>query len=74
MADFVPKNMAFHHINRDNIIKNHTTTIAKELIRSSKDVVIVVADGTYLYVQVSSSNSNSFTVFFAERTISEKWK
>ena len=50
MTDFVPKNIGFHHINRDNIIKNHTTTIAKKLMGSNKDVVIVVADGTYLYV------------------------
>ena len=50
MTDFVPKNIRFHHINRDNIIKNHTTTIAKELIGSSKDVAIVIADGTYLYM------------------------
>ena len=74
MADFVPKNIGFHRINRDNIIKNHTTTIAKELIGSGRDVAIVVADGTYLYVQVSFSNSNLFKVFFAERTTSEKWK
>ena len=56
MADFVPKNIGFHHINRDNIIKNHTTTIAKELIGIDKDVAIVVADDTYLYVQVSFRN------------------
>jgi hypothetical protein len=51
-------------IHRDTIIKNHTTTIAKELIGGGKDVAILVADGTYLYIQVSFSNSNSFRVFF----------
>ncbi len=64
MDDFVPKNIGFQHIDRDTIIKNHTTTIAKELIGGGKDVAILVADGTYLYIQVSFSNSNSFRVFF----------
>ncbi|CAF4189825.1 unnamed protein product [Rotaria sordida] len=56
MANFVPKNVGFHHIDRDTIIKNHTTTIAKELIGGGRDVAIVVADGTYLYVQKSRNN------------------
>ncbi|CAF0941463.1 unnamed protein product [Didymodactylos carnosus] len=57
MANFVPNNVGFNHIDRDNIIKNHTTTIARELIGGGKDVAILLADGTYLYIQVSFNNS-----------------
>ena len=49
MKDFVPYNVGFHHISRDDVINQHTTIFARELI-GGEDNVICVANGTYIYI------------------------
>ena len=53
MNGFVTKSVGFNHISRDEIIHCHTSTIARKLLcDDDQDTAIVVADGTYLYIQV----------------------
>jgi hypothetical protein len=53
MESFVPYNLGFNHVTRQEIIDNHTTTIARELMcDGGKDTAVVVVDGTYIYIQV----------------------
>lgn len=54
LKGFVPTNLGFGHVTRDDVIYRHTTTIARELMcgGESTDTAIIVLDGTYLYIQV----------------------
>lgn len=58
---FTPYNLGFNHITRREVIDNHTTTIARQLIcDGGKDTAILVIDGTYIYIQV---RKYSYTLF-----------
>lgn len=60
VADFVPKNLGFQHVSRDDVIREHTRPLAKELICSMTDnPAILVLDGTYVYLQKSGNFSFS---------------
>ena len=53
LESFVPYNLGFNHITRQEIIDLNTTTIARELMcDGGEDTVVVVVDGTYIYIQV----------------------
>ena len=53
LTSFVPQNLGFGHITRDDVIHHHTTTIARELMcGGTSNTAIVVIDGTYIYIQV----------------------
>ncbi|CAF1546855.1 unnamed protein product, partial [Didymodactylos carnosus] len=51
MKDFVPYHLGISHITRRQIIDNHTTTIARELMGGGNDTLVLVIDGTYIYIQ-----------------------
>ena len=53
MKHFVPQNLWFKHIKREDIIKNHTRPLAKQLFSNDRDSAIIVLDGTYIYIQKS---------------------
>jgi hypothetical protein len=56
VRDFVPLNIGFDHLTRERIIDCHTTDISKQLFSDPiSDTVILVLDGTYIYIQKSSS-------------------
>ena len=58
MTSFVPKHLGLAHINRNEVISNHTATFANVLFGDSKsDVAIAVADGTYIYIEKSRNYS-----------------
>lgn len=60
MEDFVPKHLGFSHISREDVINHHTRPLAKELLCSMSDnPVILVLDGTYVYLQKSGNFSFS---------------
>ena len=51
MKDFVPMNLGFNHTSRESIVDNHTTDISKQLFTDPiSDTVILVLDGTYIYI------------------------
>lgn len=56
LKDFVPYHLGFQHIDRKTVLQNHQTAIASQLMCDHDDQVIVVMDGTYLFVQKSSNN------------------
>jgi hypothetical protein len=56
LKDFVPYHLGFQHIDRKTILQHHQISIASQLMADQDDQVIVVMDGTYLYVQKSSNN------------------
>jgi len=57
MEDFVPNHLGLNHITRDDFIRLHTRDMAKNLFAEGKDVAILVADGTYMYIEKSSNYS-----------------
>jgi hypothetical protein len=56
LKDFVPHHLGFQHVERETILQHHQTEIASQLMTNKNDQVIVVMDGTYLYVQKSTNN------------------
>ena len=61
MQNFVPDNLGFNHVTRREIIDEHTSAISRELMCDAEsDRAILVADGTYIYIQV---NKYHFIVF-----------
>ncbi|CAF2052214.1 unnamed protein product [Rotaria magnacalcarata] len=58
VKSFVPDNLGFGHVTREDVIGRHTTTIARELMcgGDSTDTAIIIIDGTYLYIQKSRNN------------------
>lgn len=61
---FTPFNLGFDHISRREIIDNHTTTIARQLMcDGAKDTAILVIDGTYIYIQVRDYRCELFFTF-----------
>ncbi|XP_051159163.1 uncharacterized protein LOC127280299 [Leptopilina boulardi] len=54
---FVRRFLGIEHISRDEVINKHTTKIAKTLFTNNEDEAILVADGTYVYIQKSSNYS-----------------
>ena len=55
MTEFVPHNLGFNHITRQEIIDRHTSTIARQLMCGDEtNKAIIVADGTYIYIQVNN--------------------
>lgn len=52
---FVSKYLGIENISKEDIIENHTTVFARELLASgSDDTAILLLDGTYIYIQKSS--------------------
>ncbi|CAF4090657.1 unnamed protein product, partial [Rotaria magnacalcarata] len=52
MTRFVPSNLGFNHITRQEIIDQHTSTMARRLMCDAEsNTAIVVIDGTYIYIQ-----------------------
>lgn len=51
MSDFVPRNIGFPHITREEIIKTHTRPLAQHLLSDITTApAILVLDGTYIYI------------------------
>ena len=56
---FVPNNVGFNHVSRNEIIRQHTSSLAQKLFSDDEpDTAILVADGTYVYVQVNKNCSS----------------
>lgn len=52
MSNFVPHHLGFPHITREDVKENHTRLLAKELLCTvAENPVILVLDGTYIYLQ-----------------------
>lgn len=56
LKDFVPFHLGFQHIDRDSVLRHHQTSISSELMVERDDQVIIVMDGTYLFIQKSGDN------------------
>lgn len=54
LQKFVSGNLGFEHITREDVMSQHTTTIAREPMYGddNADTAILVIDGTYVYIQV----------------------
>ncbi|XP_033725211.1 uncharacterized protein LOC117315175 [Pecten maximus] len=53
MKDFVPPNLGFQHVSRQDVISNHTRPLAQTLFGGLMEPAILVIDGTYIYIQKS---------------------
>jgi hypothetical protein len=54
---FVPSNIGFQHITREQVIEAHTRPLAQTLFGRDNVPAILVIDGTYLYIQKSNQFS-----------------
>lgn len=50
-TDFVPSNLGFQHITREDVINLHTLELAQNLMAERPDQVILVLDGAYIYIK-----------------------
>jgi hypothetical protein len=57
LENFVKFNLGVEHISRNELIKNHTTNISKQLFDIGENKLITVWDGTYVYIEKSSNYS-----------------
>lgn len=65
MSTFVPLNLGFNHISCREIIEQHTSGIARDLICDGKsDKAIIVIDGTYVYIQVNNHDFLFILIIF----------
>ena len=55
MKDFVPNNLGFNHISREDFIAEHTRPFVQELLAEGKPVAVLVLDGTYIYIEKSGN-------------------
>ena len=56
MTNFVPKHIGFRHVSRHTVLEQHQTLKANTLLTNNNQQVVVVMDGTYLYLQKSANN------------------
>ena len=56
LKDFVSYYLGFQHIDRQTVLQYHQTRTATQLMADGDGQVILVMDGTYLYIQKSSNN------------------
>lgn len=69
MNCFVSNNVGFDHVNREESIRQHTSSIAQKLMcDDDHDTPILVVDGIYLYIQVSE-NLLSIPIIFMSETV-----
>ncbi|XP_048741615.2 uncharacterized protein LOC125655389 [Ostrea edulis] len=56
MAEFVPRNLGFSHITREEIIQTHTRPLAQQILSNVTSApAILVLDGTHIYIQKSGN-------------------
>ena len=56
MTNFVPINLGFSHISREEIINSHTRPLAQQLLSDITSApAILVLDGTYIYIKKSGN-------------------
>lgn len=55
MLEFVPSNLGFPHISREDVVNKHTRELAQSLLAETSDQVILVLDGTYIYINKSNN-------------------
>ena len=52
LPHFVPYYLGFNHIPRQEVTNNHSSPLATQLLTDKPNIVVLVIDGTYLYIQV----------------------
>jgi len=52
LSHFVPHYPGFKHISRQDVINNHLSPLAHELLTEKPNTFVLIVDGTYLYIQV----------------------
>lgn len=55
MENFVPQNLGFQHISRENVIQLYTRPLAESLFGGTGSQALLLLDGTYIYIQKSSN-------------------
>ena len=73
MDRFVPYNVGFNHVSRNEIIRQHTSSLAQKLFADDQpDSAILVVDGTYLYIQVKRNWSCFIFLLFFQLEIAKQ--
>ena len=65
--DFVPAHLGFGHISRETVLEHHQTTVAKTLLTDNNQQVVVVMDGTYLFLQKPIHNELQRRTYFIHK-------
>ncbi|XP_062581928.1 uncharacterized protein LOC134243712 [Saccostrea cucullata] len=53
MESFVPQNIGFCHVSRQEVINQHTRPLAESLFGGTGNQALLVIDGTYIFIQKS---------------------
>ena len=56
LNDFVGNNLGLGHIDRVSVLRDHQTSVSTKLMTERDDQLVIVMDGTYLFIQKSSDN------------------
>lgn len=56
MKEFVPKHLGYTHMEREELMSKHMRPIYTKVLERDDDDLILVLDGTYLYVEQSSDH------------------
>lgn len=56
LNDFVGNNLGLGHIDRVSVLRDHQTSVSTKLMTERDNQLIIVMDGTYLFIQKSSDN------------------
>ena len=66
LNNFIPYNLGFKYVTRQDVIDYHTTTIVRQLMCDGEgsNTAIVVIDGSYFYIQVRNNFSSVKSRFF----------
>ncbi|XP_066595448.1 uncharacterized protein [Prorops nasuta] len=68
--DILPLYFGFNKACRDDLVKNHTTAIVKNLHDTSNDKLFVICDGTYARHQKSSNNQYQRKSYSVQKGVS----
>ncbi len=52
LLNCVPHYLGFDHVSRQDVVNKHSSPLAQRLLSGQSDTVVLVVDGTYLYVEV----------------------
>ena len=55
MLKFVPSNLGFSHVSREDVLHKHTRALAQSLLAENDGQAILVLDGTYIYINKSNN-------------------
>jgi len=64
---FVPNHLGYNHLTRDEIKTNHTPSLSNALYRVADDSIVLILDGTYIYIQKPKDHQDQLDTFSMQK-------